>query len=326
MMGDRHLRTLALDASRVRLILAHCQCSIRFLRIPLEHAAILLDPSEAQGVIARLARSGSSAARFEGSVFKSSVAPVESVRHDDGFGLGWRWRGHLRRCAFLLLLLFNRPPAQGPPLPRQHDRRIPQGSYQSRLRRPGEKSMRRRFLRHPAGNGVAQVRRVIAHTRNYVDLMPISSVWAGESKNPSALMPPNSPPLLYAATQGVYRTAQPARLRCRAHAFDGPTGQANPSVSRFSSRSVRYPNHRSSLLIKALPVCTLQGRRRPLLRHRRRRAVFQPSATSTMRGVRVGRSGRNRFCECRVEVGRPNGTPISPRSQHCLGRRANGGR
>jgi len=27
------------------------------------------------------------------------------------------------------------------------------------------------------GNGVAQVRRVIAHTRNYVDLMPISAVW-----------------------------------------------------------------------------------------------------------------------------------------------------
>jgi type IV secretion system protein VirB4 len=52
------------------------------------------------------------------------------------------------------------------------------------------------------GNGVAQVRRVIAHTRNYVDLMPISAVWAGEKSNPSALMPPNSPPLIYAATQG----------------------------------------------------------------------------------------------------------------------------
>jgi type IV secretion system protein VirB4 len=52
------------------------------------------------------------------------------------------------------------------------------------------------------GNGVAQVRRVIAHTRNYVDLMPISAVWAGEKTNPSALMPPNSPPLIYAATQG----------------------------------------------------------------------------------------------------------------------------
>jgi type IV secretory pathway TrbF-like protein len=52
------------------------------------------------------------------------------------------------------------------------------------------------------GNGVAQVRRVIAHTRNYVDLMPISAVWAGEKTNPSTLMPPNSPPLIYAATQG----------------------------------------------------------------------------------------------------------------------------
>jgi len=54
---------------------------------------------------------------------------------------------------------------------------------------------------------VAQVRRVIAHTRNYVDLMPISAVWAGEKKNPSSLMPPDSPPLLYAATQGGCRIA-----------------------------------------------------------------------------------------------------------------------
>ena len=62
------------------------------------------------------------------------------------------------------------------------------------------------------GNGVAQVRRVIAHTRNYVDLMPISAVWAGEKTNPSTLMPPNSPPLLYAATHGgTALSPQPAR-------------------------------------------------------------------------------------------------------------------
>src|SRR5260370_34549254 len=52
------------------------------------------------------------------------------------------------------------------------------------------------------GNGVAQVRRVIAHTRNYVDLMPISAVWAGEKMNPSLLLPPISPPSLFPATLG----------------------------------------------------------------------------------------------------------------------------
>jgi type IV secretion system protein VirB4 len=75
------------------------------------------------------------------------------------------------------------------------------------------------------GNGVAQVRRVIAHTRNYVDLMPISAVRAGEKKNPSSLMPPNSPPLLYAATQG----GVPYRLNL--HDYDvGHTLLIGPTV------------------------------------------------------------------------------------------------
>jgi len=94
------------------------------------------------------------------------------------------------------------------------------------------------------GNGVAQVRRVIAHTRNYVDLMPISAVWAGEKKNPSSLMPPDSPPLLYAATQG----GVPYRLNL--HDYDvghtlliGPTGAGKSvSLALFVAQWFRYPN------------------------------------------------------------------------------------
>jgi type IV secretion system protein VirB4 len=94
------------------------------------------------------------------------------------------------------------------------------------------------------GNGVAQVRRVIAHTRNYVDLMPISSVWAGEKKNPSSLMTPDSPPLLYAATQG----GVPYRLNL--HDLDvghtlliGPTGAGKSvSLALFVAQWFRYPN------------------------------------------------------------------------------------
>jgi type IV secretion system protein VirB4 len=53
------------------------------------------------------------------------------------------------------------------------------------------------------GDGYRNVRRVILHTLNLADLMPITAVWAGPKVNPSPLMPPDSPPLLYAATMGA---------------------------------------------------------------------------------------------------------------------------
>lgn len=53
------------------------------------------------------------------------------------------------------------------------------------------------------GDGYRNVRRVILHTLNLADLMPITAVWAGSRCNPSPLMPVNSPPLLYAATTGA---------------------------------------------------------------------------------------------------------------------------
>src|SRR5258708_39374955 len=50
------------------------------------------------------------------------------------------------------------------------------------------------------GDGYCNVRRVLLHTLNLADMMPITSVWAGLRENPSALMPKKSPALLYAAT------------------------------------------------------------------------------------------------------------------------------
>lgn len=53
------------------------------------------------------------------------------------------------------------------------------------------------------GDGYRNVRRVILHTLNLADMMPITAVWAGEKKNPSPLMPVEAPSLLYAATSGA---------------------------------------------------------------------------------------------------------------------------
>jgi type IV secretion system protein VirB4 len=53
------------------------------------------------------------------------------------------------------------------------------------------------------GDGYRNVRRVLLHTLNLADMLPITSVWAGLRENPSRLMPKQSPPLLFAATTGA---------------------------------------------------------------------------------------------------------------------------
>lgn len=44
------------------------------------------------------------------------------------------------------------------------------------------------------GDGYSNIRRVLLHTLNLADMLPITSVWAGLRENPSALMPKHSPP------------------------------------------------------------------------------------------------------------------------------------
>lgn len=92
--------------------------------------------------------------------------------------------------------------------------------------------------------GYSNVRRVPLHTLNLADMLPITSVWAGLRENPSALMPKNSPPLLYAATTG----ATPFRFHL--HVSDlGHTIVVGPSSSGKSTllgliaaQWFRYPN------------------------------------------------------------------------------------
>jgi type IV secretion system protein VirB4 len=75
-------------------------------------------------------------------------------------------------------------------------------------------------------------------------MLPITSVWAGLRENPSALMPKNSPPLLYAATTG----ATPFRFHL--HVSDlGHTIVVGPSsagkstlLGLFAAQWFRYPN------------------------------------------------------------------------------------
>ena len=81
------------------------------------------------------------------------------------------------------------------------------------------------FLGSLPGHGYPNLRRPVLSTRNLADLLPVTSVWSGLAKNPCSYYPPNSPPLLWAATDG----ATPFRVNLHesdvGHALVlGPTG------------------------------------------------------------------------------------------------------
>jgi type IV secretory pathway VirB4 component len=93
------------------------------------------------------------------------------------------------------------------------------------------------------GDGYRNVRRVLLHTLNLADLVPITSVWAGLRENPSRLMPKKSPPLLFAATTG----ATPFRFNL--HVSDlghtlmcGPSGAGkSTALGLIAAQWFRYP-------------------------------------------------------------------------------------
>ena len=81
------------------------------------------------------------------------------------------------------------------------------------------------------GDGYCNVRRVLLHTLNLADMLPITSVWSGLRENPSSLLPSGSPPLLYAATSGS------TPFRFNLHVADvghtlmvGPTGAGKSTL------------------------------------------------------------------------------------------------
>ncbi|AMV15270.1 TPA: conjugal transfer protein TrbE [Legionella pneumophila] len=58
------------------------------------------------------------------------------------------------------------------------------------------------FMGSLPGHGVENIRKPLINTMNLADLLPTSSIWAGENKAPSPLFPPHSPPLMYCVTSG----------------------------------------------------------------------------------------------------------------------------
>lgn len=94
------------------------------------------------------------------------------------------------------------------------------------------------------GHVLPNVRRPPVHTGNLADLLPLSSVWAGDPVHPNPMYPPGSPPLMYAATTG----ATPFRISLHsgdvAHTLIlGPTGSGKSTfLAMIVLQALRYPS------------------------------------------------------------------------------------
>lgn len=100
------------------------------------------------------------------------------------------------------------------------------------------------YLGSLPGHAVQNIRRPLLNTLQLSDMLPLSSVWPGRERAPCPFYPPNSPPLLYAATDG----STPFRLNL--HVGDlghtlvfGKTGGGKSTALGLLAASFRrYPN------------------------------------------------------------------------------------
>ena len=81
------------------------------------------------------------------------------------------------------------------------------------------------------GHNWANVRRPLIHTLNLADLLPLTSLWPGREHNPCDMYPPESPPLVYADTDGASIFRLNLHVRDVGHTLIlGPTGSGKSTL------------------------------------------------------------------------------------------------
>jgi type IV secretion system protein VirB4 len=120
------------------------------------------------------------------------------------------------------------------------------------------------FMGSLPGHGVENVRRPMINTMNLADLLPTSSIWAGEVNAPSPLLPPNSPPLMHCVTSGNTPFRLNLHVRDLGHGvMFGPTRAGKSTHLGLIAMSWRrYPKARIFSFDKGLsmyPTCKATG-------------------------------------------------------------------
>jgi type IV secretion system protein TrbE len=206
-IGTKHIRVIALDGfpkTSCPGILSQIDS------LPMEYRwstrAILLDPEEARGILDRTRRKWRSKIRgFKDQVLRTHTGAInlyaQHMAEDAEQAMGAAAAGDVQFAEYSSNLIVLEEDVE-----RLHEnvravmKKIQNLGFSCRLETINAVEAWRGSL---PGDGYRNVRRVLLHTLNLADLLPITSVWAGLRENPSQLMPKHSPPLLYAATTGA---------------------------------------------------------------------------------------------------------------------------
>jgi type IV secretion/conjugal transfer VirB4 family ATPase len=246
-IGRKHIRVLALDGfPKVSSpgILGEIDA------LPMEYRwstrAILLDPEEARGILDHTRKKWRSRIRgFKDQVFRTHTGATnlyaQQMAEDAEQAMGVAASGDVQFTEYSSnIICTDDDPERLHESTRLVMKRIQNLGFSCRLESINAVEAWRGSL---PGDGYRNVRRVLLHTLNLADLLPITSVWAGLRENPSKLMPKHSPPLLFAATAG----ATPFRVNL--HVADlghtlmcGPSGAGkSTALGLIAAQWFRYP-------------------------------------------------------------------------------------
>jgi type IV secretion system protein VirB4 len=246
-IGAKHIRVIALDGfpkTSSPGILGEIDS------LPMEYRwstrAILLDPEEARALLDRTRRKWRSKVRgFKDQVLRTQTGAInlhaQHMADDAEQAMGDAAAGDVQFAEYSSnLIVLDDDLSRLQENVRTVMKKIQNLGFSCRLETINAVEAWRGSL---PGDGYRNVRRVLLHTLNLADLLPITSVWAGLRENPSQLMPKHSPPLLYAATTG----ATPFRVNL--HVSDlghtlmcGPSGAGkSTALGLIAAQWFRYP-------------------------------------------------------------------------------------
>ena len=209
-IGSKHVRVLAIDGFP-RLSFPGILGALDAL--PIEYRwhtrALLLDPEEAREMLDKERRKWRGKIRgWKDQIMKTENGPInlyaQEMATDAEEAMGVAASGDVHFCYYnTCVLVFDDNEARCEESASLVVKTMQNLGFGCRLESINAVEAWRGSL---PGDGYRNVRRVMLHTLNLADLMPITAVWAGLKTNPSPMMKSAglpAPPLLYAATSGA---------------------------------------------------------------------------------------------------------------------------
>ncbi len=204
-IGQKHIRVIAVDGFPK---LSAPGILRKLDSLPIEYRwntrAILIDPEEARALLDGHRKKWRSKARgWKDQIFRTQNGPVnlhaQEMSADAEVAMGVAASGDVQFCQYSAnIICMDEDPDRLYESTRLVMKTIQNLGFSCRVETVNAVEAWRGSL---PGEGYSNVRRVLLHTMNLADMLPITSVWAGLRENPSALMPKHSPPLLFCGYQ-----------------------------------------------------------------------------------------------------------------------------